>query len=139
MTVKQWTTCWRWDCLLCGKIMRKQWARHLIQVTQGQKLYLLRAKKWSWNQILGQLIEAQAEWVKCDTVELVKRRLLNEFIIITDKPIEDSRPIRASNREAVIKRAVMRSELLHPLLSPISASGAWRLPKEKLEQYIEEI
>jgi hypothetical protein len=132
MTVKQWTTCWRWDCLICGKIMRLQWVKHLTEVTQGQKLYLLKAKKWSWNRILGQLIEAKAEWVKCDS-------LLNEFILITNKPIENSQPIRASNREAVVRRAVMRSDLLHPLLSPISASSAWQLPKEKLEEYIEEI
>ena len=119
--------------------MRLQWVKHLTAVTQGQKLYLLSAKKWSWDQILGQLTNAQAEWVECDTVELVKRSLLHGFIIITNQPIENSQPIRASNREAVIKRAVMRSELLHPLLSPISASNAWRLPREKLEQYIEEI
>jgi hypothetical protein len=139
MTTKIWTNCWRWDCETCGKIMRMQWARHLIQVTKGQQLYLVSAQKWAWGDILGQLIKAQAEYVKCDMSDWTKHGFWEGFIIITNKPIDNSQSIRAKNREAVIKWHVMKSYDWHRLISPIHASKVWRIPGDKLSEYIEEI
>jgi hypothetical protein len=125
--------CRRWTCEICGGRMRDIWAKHLIEVTEGQNLYLFKGSKYDFSRPLGAIIEQNADYAvfNCD----------KDLIIIANRPILDAKPIPKDKHEAVIREVIGKTwnweTGFRAYISPIHASKNWNLPKEKLEEHIE--